>query len=187
MAAALSRSACFDSNTLDFRDVKYDIAYKLTDSDISDILVSIDAVNTLKVLRLIGCEYISGVGLEPMRGSTTIQQIDLSTSDKETIANVEDIFSPNFPWSFALSEDAVIPILDSIIAGRDGALKLLELPLVWRMTKSTQLAAFMERYSNAQSSRTRLCCECGIDFLGYQWMNQTKDSSDWGAATPHLL
>ena len=72
MAAALSRSACFDSDTLDFSDIGRDLASKLTDSDMSSILdlESIDAPNRLKVLKIIGCKNISGVGLEPIRGST---------------------------------------------------------------------------------------------------------------------
>jgi hypothetical protein len=176
MASALSRPACFDSDTLDFSDVKYDIACKLTDRDVREILVSIDAVNRLRVLKLIGCENISGMGLEPMRGSTIIQQIDLSTSVRAPIANGEDLFSPNC----RLLEEAVIPVLDSIIAEKDRALKLLEFPLEWRKTKCAQLAAFMERYSHAQSSRTRSCCECATDFQGYPWMIQFKGSPDWG-------
>ena len=67
MAFALSRPACFDSDTLDFSDIGRDLASELTDSDISSILVSIDAANTLKVLKLIGCENITGVGLEPIQ------------------------------------------------------------------------------------------------------------------------
>ncbi len=180
MASALSRSACFDSDTLDFGDIDRDLAPKLTDSDMSSILVSIDAINRLKVLRIIGCTNISGVGLEPIRGSTVLERMDLSTSSVATIVSDDDPLSSNFPWSFTLSEEAVIPILDSIIARKDRALTLLELPVVWKKNKSAQLAAFMERYNNVQSSRTCSCCECSADFQASLWMNPFKDSSDWG-------
>ena len=74
----------------------------------------------------------------------------------------------------------MIPILDSIIAEKDRALKLLELPLAWRKKESTQLVAFLERYSNAQSRRTCLCCECSADFQASSWMDHFKGSPFWG-------
>ena len=82
MAAALSREACFNSDKLDFGEIDKEFASKLTDDDMADILLSIDAVNTLKTLKIIGCVEISGVGLEPLRGSSVLQQLDLSTSDQ---------------------------------------------------------------------------------------------------------
>eukprot|EP00984_Skeletonema_dohrnii_P026276 scaffold15598_cov144-Skeletonema_dohrnii-CCMP3373.AAC.3 len=180
MASALSRSACFESDTLDFSDTGRDLAPKLTDSDISNILVSIDAVNALKVLKLIGCENITGTGLDPLRGSAVLEQIDLSSSDNATIANGEDLFSPNFPWCFTLSEDAVIPILDSIIAEKDRALNHVQLPLVWRKKKSKQLVEFLESYNLVKSSRLCLCVQCDDVVESSVWMNQIIDSSDWG-------
>ena len=177
MASAVSRSACFDSDTLDFSDIDRDLASKLTDSDMSSILVSIDAVNRLRVLKIIGCTNISGVGLDPLRGSTVLEHMDLTTSFIETIVSDDDLFSSN---TSNLSEDAVIPMLDSIIAKKDRALKLLELPVVWKMKKSKPLAAFMERYNNAQSSRACSCCECSVDFQACLWMNHCKGGPDWG-------
>jgi len=184
MASALSRSACFDSDTLDFSDIDIELASKLTDSDMSSILVSIDGVNRLKVLRIIGCTNISGVGLEPIRGSTTIQQMDLCTSSIATIANGDALFSSNFPWCFTLSEEAVIPILDSIIAGKDRSLKHVQLPLVWRKMKTEMLSDFLERYVHVQSSRACTCAQCNdvFEVEASLWMNQTKSkhTPDWG-------
>ena len=115
MAAVLGHGACFNSDTLDFGEISSILASKLTDDDIASILVSIDAKNTLKVLKLIGCDNISGAGLEPLRGSSVLEQIDLSTSIYTFgLATSADLFSANFPWRFALSEDAVVDILDSI-------------------------------------------------------------------------
>jgi len=174
MASALTRSACFDSDTLDFSDIGRDLASKLTDSDVSSILVSIDAADRLKVLKLIGCENITGAGLDPLRGSIVLELIDLNTSVITAIA------SDGFPPCFTLSEDAVIPILDSIISEKYRALKLLELPLVWRKKESAQLAAFLVRYNNAQRSRTCFCCECSADFQASSWTDHFKGSSFWG-------
>jgi len=181
MASALSRPACFDSDTLDFSDIGRDFASKLTDRDVRDILVSIDAVNRLKVLKLIGCENISGVGLEPMRGSTTIQQIDLSTSEKTCdVASSAEFFSPNFPWCFALSENAVIPVLDSINGKHDRSLRHVQCPLFWRERKSKLLTSFMERYDRALNSRTCVCAVCSDGFQGSPWIDITKGNAAWG-------
>ena len=181
MASALSR-ACFESDTLDFSDINRNLASKLSDSDISDILVSIDALNRLKVLKLIGCENISGIGLEPLRRSTTLQQIDLSTSVKATIADCKDLFSPNFPWSFSLQEDAVIPVLNSIIAEKGSSLKHIQFPLVWRRKKSDLLISFLERYNSALDSRMCSCVICSEGFQTSSWINRDKfkNNSNWG-------
>eukprot|EP00985_Skeletonema_marinoi_P006094 scaffold2645_cov96-Skeletonema_marinoi.AAC.1 len=64
--------------TLDFEDIEEDLAIKLSDGDISAVLTCIDAVNRLKTLKLTNCINIIGVGLEPLRGSSIIEQIDLS-------------------------------------------------------------------------------------------------------------
>jgi hypothetical protein len=70
------RSSSWD--TLDFGDIEKDLAAKLSDDDISAILLRIDAINNLKTLKLTNCINISGIGLEPLRRSLIIEQIDLS-------------------------------------------------------------------------------------------------------------
>mmetsp|Transcript_29525 Transcript_29525/g.44648 ORF Transcript_29525/g.44648 Transcript_29525/m.44648 type:complete len:467 (-) Transcript_29525:83-1483(-) len=165
MASALSRSACFESDTLDFSDTGRDLAPKLTDSDISNILVSIDAVNALKVLKLIGCENITGVGLEPIRGSTVLRHIDLRISSEHM-----------------LLEEAVTPILDSIICREGRALRLIELPDTWRTEKSQMLCEFLERFNNAQNRRTCVCTSCSEGFQGSPWVKHDEAAGGlvWG-------
>ena len=186
MAAVLFRPACFNSDILDFGEIDEEFASKLTDDDIAGILASIDAKDTpLKVLKLIGCDNISGIGLEPLRGSSTIEQIDLSTTDQaSSMATNADFFSPNFPWCFALSEDAIVPILDSIISKHDKSLKHVKFPLFWRNNKRVLLTEFMERYHVAQNSRTCFCTKCKDGFQaseGSPWMNHTaRMSKSWG-------
>jgi len=73
----------------------------------------------------------------------------------------------------------VIPILDSIIAKKDRALRHVQFPLVWRKKKSKQLVEFMESYNVPK--RSRVCVQCDDNVVEFAlWMNQTKDSSDWG-------
>ena len=188
MSFALSRLACFNSDIIDFGEIEYDFASKLTDDDIAGILLSINAKDTLKVLKLIGCDNISGIGLEPLRSSSVLEQIDLSTSDEvSSIATGADLFGPNFPWCFALSEDIIVPILDSIISKEeDKSLKHIQFPSFWRNAtpKSDMLTAFMERYHVAQNGRTCFCTECKEGFQaseGTPWMNYKYNSrDDWG-------
>eukprot|EP00984_Skeletonema_dohrnii_P007877 scaffold2901_cov91-Skeletonema_dohrnii-CCMP3373.AAC.21 len=80
-AASYERNSAIVGNewtSLDFGDIEKDLAVKLNDDDIEKVLLSIDAVNRVKKLKLTNCINITGVGLEPLRGSTIIEQIDLS-------------------------------------------------------------------------------------------------------------
>ena len=54
-----------------------DLAKKLSDDDVGALLVCIDAENKVKRLKLTGCVNITGRGLEPLRGSVVLEQIDL--------------------------------------------------------------------------------------------------------------
>jgi len=64
-------------NILDFEDVERELANKLTDDDIYAILTCINAHDMLKRLKLRGCTNITGIGLNPLRGSAVLKQIDL--------------------------------------------------------------------------------------------------------------
>ena len=110
---------------LDFGDIEKDLAAKLSDEDIRWVLLSIDAVNNLKRLRLTNCIHITGVGLEPLRGSTIIQQIDLS------LVGVHESCKLDSAPPISCAE--VIPILDSIIErGEDCSSEHLQFPNEWR-------------------------------------------------------
>ena len=128
-------------SVLDFSDIEKSLAAKLSDDDIDEILRCIDAVNNLHILKLAGCVNISGVGLNTLRSSVAIQQIDMSSVGKHEVPLIEP--KP------LLSETKVLPILDGIISrGRGSSLKQLEFPKKWRKAQSTQFSQFLERYSN---------------------------------------
>ena len=82
-------------DVLDFGDIEDEVAAKLTDKDIKGVLLSIDAINTVKALRLTNCINISGMGLEPLRGSTMIEKIDLSLVGDHKSPNLSPA-PPNF-------------------------------------------------------------------------------------------
>ena len=60
-----------------------DVSSRLTDTDVGAILKCINAKDVLKVLRLSNCNNIIGHGLEPLRGSIVLQELDLSIIPRE--------------------------------------------------------------------------------------------------------
>ncbi len=107
-------------NVLDFGEIHKDLAAKLTDDHLRCVLLCVDAANRLKRLMLTGCIKITGAGLEPLRGSLVIEQIDLGSMEP------------------SISLVHVLPILDSITkkkrcaTDRRCALKFIHFPRSWR-------------------------------------------------------
>ena len=63
---------------LNFADIEKSLASKLTDGDVRDILLSINAVDNLKCLWITGCVNITGKGLRPLCDSAVLEELDLS-------------------------------------------------------------------------------------------------------------
>jgi hypothetical protein len=143
-----------DWHTLDFGEIEKDLAAKLSDNDINDILLHINAADKLKRLRLTNCINITGAGLISLRGSTSIEQIDLSLVG----ANQSPILDPEPP----ISCDQVLPILDSIISQGRCSLKHLQFPHAWRNKEpepdDTELNEFLERYDETCWDKSRTVC-----------------------------
>eukprot|EP00984_Skeletonema_dohrnii_P007858 scaffold2901_cov91-Skeletonema_dohrnii-CCMP3373.AAC.2 len=131
--------------TLDFGDIEEDLAVRLSDGDISAVLICIDAANRVKKLKLTN---ITGVGLEPLRGSTTIEQIDLSL--------FYDRKHPDFCPAPLISCDDVLPILDSIIDREGSLLRHLHLPSEWK--GEFQFDQFLRRYNEMLVNRGVISC-----------------------------
>ncbi len=148
-------AAADDWDILDFGEIEKELAARLSDYDISDVLQHVDAVNKLKSLRLTNCIKISGICLEPLRRSTVIEQIDLSLTD--------DGESPKLDPDPPMSYYAVLPILDSIIS-RQCALKHLQFPYEWRRNRliDSKFHAFIVRY-NEMRRDTFKCFHCNKD------------------------
>ncbi|KAK1734903.1 hypothetical protein QTG54_014363, partial [Skeletonema marinoi] len=150
-----------DWDALDFGEIEKDLAAKISDEDIRGVLLSIDAVNNLKKLRLTNCIHVTGVGLGPLRGSTIIRQIDLSL--------VGDHESPKLDPEPPISCAEVIPILDSIIErGEECSLEYLQFPNEWRKERNTEsdFHAFLTRYNELLCSRADVCLQCSCNLLG---------------------
>jgi hypothetical protein len=137
---------------LDFVDIEPELAKRLTDGDLSGILINIDAKNHLKVLKLTHCTGMTGSGLEPLRNSRVLELIDLSLvklhdSPRDAIVN--------------LSEGLVLPILDSIIQeGEQSALRLIQFPSLWKRRSTHWLQGFMLRFNDFLNEESRQ--QCGL-------------------------
>lgn len=90
--------------TLDFGEIEKSLAKKLTDYD-----VCIAALTNLKILRLAGCVNITGHGLEPLRGSLHLEQLDLSLVKKHV--------SPILKMEAKISDSAILQILPDVQQG----------------------------------------------------------------------
>ena len=114
-----------DWATLDFGQIEKELASKLSDEDVRDVLLHINAANKLEKLLLTNCTNITGAGLSPLSGSSTIEQIDLSI--------VEKFQSPKLFPVPRISLKIVLPILDSIISNEAVCkLKHLHFHKAWR-------------------------------------------------------
>ncbi|KAL7455874.1 hypothetical protein ACHAWC_009164, partial [Mediolabrus comicus] len=91
------------TDILDFGKIVKKYVVQLSDDGIKTILLCVDAVNTVKRLKLVNCTSITGVGLGPLRGSIMIEQIDLSLVCKHQ--------SPEIDPEPPISCEAVLPIL----------------------------------------------------------------------------
>lgn len=111
-------------DTLDFEEVNTELANKLTDDDISAILTCISAQDILKRLKLCGCTNIEGWGLNPLQGSSILEQIDISILGKHENRDNNDVKSK-------ISVEAIAPILDSIISANGCSLKHIQFPKQW--------------------------------------------------------
>lgn len=146
-----------ESKKLDYFDFSYVIQSVtrgvLNDVDLKAVLICIDARNTIESLELSDdCIHITGSGLEPLRESTTLQRIDLSMNkfDSDDNARLQSI---------ALSENAVLPILKSIIQQENQSIRHIQLPRKWKDDKSAELLQFLRKYNQALEY-VRLLCGC---------------------------
>ena len=91
---------------MDFGEIEESFTAKLTDDHVQDILICIDAINYLKVLKLINCINIQGHGLNPLRGSLVLECIE---------SHIPHLIDDDNPPQLRLSPNAIISVLESIV------------------------------------------------------------------------
>ena len=136
-------------DVLDFMDIEKRCRTNLTDGELVGVLVCIDAQRALKTLKLTHCFGITGLGLEPLRGSVVLERVDLCL--------VEQYESPVITPDPAISVDVVVPILDSIIEQEASLLRHIQLPKKWRDEKKDVLSQFLVRYDRFLSGQGIIC------------------------------
>ena len=79
-----------------------------------------------------------------------------------------------------LSEDVVLPILDSIInRGNSLSLRQIEFPKKWRNKASMQMTQFLDRYKQYLTNRRHSCLKCDRSNFGTEWVGIDRDDIDW--------
>ena len=168
-------------DVLDFGGIEKELAAKLTDLDIERVLQCVDAANKLERLKLTNCTNITGTCLEPLRGSSIIEQIDLSLVGYNQ--------NPDLDPVPPISLDHVLSILDSIIETEDCFLMHLQFPSVWRKEASpdSDFDAFIVRYNEMRRNRGEVYCwECNRRLPGGtfgEWIETDTDSLFYGNQT----
>lgn len=128
------------------------------------MLVCANAVNNVKKLKLRYCFGITGRGLEPLRGSTVLEEIVLERvmcSDSNMKTSI-------------ISEAAVIPILDSIVEKSGNSLKQISLPKIWCRQPNPVLDQFLLRFNQMMNNRQLPCSVCAEAVRGTDqnpWIN----------------
>ena len=141
-------------NEIDFGELGQSLASRLTDNDVRGILKYINA-NMVKRIKLTHLTQITGSGLDILRGSSVLEHIDLSLVPEHQSASMyESRKSPR------LSEDVVLPILDSIIKTNGSSLMYIQLPKLWREQQSEPLKQFMDRFDLYLKEQSFCCIEC---------------------------
>jgi hypothetical protein len=133
---------------------------RLNDDTLSSMLTCIDAVRTVRRLKLTHCNQITGRGLDPLRGSIVLEQCDLSLVGQHEL-----------PYSVEcrLCVETVIPILTSIINASGATLRQLQFPVEWLGGNTSEtFQAFVCRFNSflRNESRHTSCLVCEKGFPG---------------------
>jgi len=142
--------AASDWDTLDFVDIERNLAEKLSDDDLHSILISINATQNLRILKLTNCTNIIGHGLDPLRDVETLKLIDLSLVGKYESPETGS-------ESMLLSQEVVPPILDTIRR----TLNYIQFPYSW----DNNSRQFRTRYSSESQMYIQFRARYGRDFM----------------------
>ena len=132
---------------LDFKNIAEYLEREVTDNDVRWLLQCIDAVNHVKTLKLTHCYGVTGVGLQPLVGSTVLETIDLSL-----VGNHE---SPTINTKHIISASEVMPMLDRMISTEGSSLLLVHLPEKWG--RCPLLNGFYKRFDRVLKKRNIKC------------------------------
>ncbi len=148
-----------ECDNLDFGDIEEELAQRLTDDHISDILICLNRDDyRIKKLRLTNCINVTGECLCRLYYSENIEQIDLRLAPKHMDSCRGCKGRLEFP--------VVVEVLDSIISLQQrSSLKCLHLPWSWRYCPvKPKIDQFMIRYERLWENRVTVCARCTYEF-----------------------
>ena len=140
------------------KETRWHMCERLKDDDIAGVLACINARDNLKTLMIKGCINITGWGLQLLSGSVVLRELDLT--QKLYSYDNEDFDTDK------LSEDIVLPVLNSIINAPGNSLTLVQLPKRWRKAMSPELYSFLLDYDRLLESRQVRCSKCTVGLWG---------------------
>ena len=157
------------------KETRWHMCERLKEDDLSGVLACINAKDNLKTLKITGCINITGWGLQLLSGSVILRELDLTQKLYS--------YDPEEFNSDKLSEDVVLPILESIVNTLDNSLTLVQFPKRWRKAMSPELNSFLLDYDRLLESRQIRCSKCYFklwgNYLGrgegYGWVNCYND------------
>jgi hypothetical protein len=159
-----------DWETLDFSDLGKDLAAKLTDDDLYNVLKWIDANQRLRILKLTNCVNITGRGLYCLilHGAINLRQIDLSLVGKNE--------APTVVPEPALAQAVVLPILSHLVKSEHVDIRHIQMPKHWRIIENnSELKQFFALYSKSLAAKHSDCSQCSEPICkggeGMDWMN----------------
>lgn len=149
---AIINSSVEGWESVDFKDIQDICGCNLSDADIRWVLLAIDGVDKIKSLKFTNCTEITGIGLQPLTGSTMLEKIDLS------LVGIHQ--NPTIDPEPPISVELVVPILNSIIEREDNVLVHVQLPKKWRIERSDVLTQFLQSFDRLLNSRRYQCSNC---------------------------
>ena len=117
-------------NEIDFGGMHMICSGGLTDDTLHAVLVCV-GISRIKAIALTRCSKITGIGLEPLRGSKALERIDLSGI--MTYSCKKTIFTAFPTEQLVMSSTIVIRILDSIVDETENSLRFIQFPKHWRV------------------------------------------------------
>lgn len=136
---------------LNFGEVEGSLAERLTDDDLVGTLAcAIHAAgdSRLRVLKLAGCLNVSGDGLEPLRGSSSLEVLDLSLAGWRGDEFVK-------PDSSRLSQSEAVPIVESMVGADGSRLRWVCVPKEWHENPGEELRSFQSVHEVARHRKPK--------------------------------
>ena len=143
---------CLDFGELNSEEGR-SVYLRIKDDDIAGVLACINARENLKTLKITGCLKTTGRGLQLLSGSVVLKEFDLT----QKILSHEEEFQ-----SDKLSEDIILPILNSIINTPGNSLTLIQFPRRWRLANNPELHSFLLDYDRLLDNRQIRCSKCTV-------------------------